>query len=54
MLVETQCSEELYNIHYGLGMEICIYKLSKYFVEQVSCKSGVERVKRWSLLYDEG
>ena len=30
------------------------YKLSKCFVEQVSFKSGLERVNRWSLLYAEG
>ena len=30
------------------------YKLSECFVEQVSFKSGLERVNRWSLLYAEG
>ena len=30
------------------------YKLSKCFAEQVSFKSGLERVYRWSLLHAEG
>ena len=30
------------------------YKLSKCFVEQVSFKSGLERVNIWSLLHAEG
>ena len=30
------------------------YKLSKCFIEQVSFKSGLQRVNRWSLLYAEG
>ena len=30
------------------------YRLSKCFVEQVSFKSGLERVNRWSLIHAEG
>ena len=53
MRVVTQRSNAIYCVHHGLVMELHIQR-SKWFVEQISFKSGLERVNKLSLLHTKG
>ena len=53
MRVETSYSKAPYSVQHGLVTELHIQTI-KCFVEQVSFKSGLERINRSSLIHAEG